>query len=141
MKKILLSSAVVALVAVIGAVSQTSRGAKHHAVFQLTEPDGDAWQVLEPHVTNLQAAFAKDGGVEVEVVFYGPGLNMLRKTNTVYEERLKKLVAAGVKLSACQNAMKVLKVTTEDLFPFASQVESGLAEITRQQEAGWAYIH
>jgi uncharacterized protein len=141
MKKILLIAVAVALVAVVGAVSQTARGAKHHVVFQLTEAEGDAWRVLEPHASNLQAAFAKDGGVEIEVVFYGPGLNMLRKTNTKYEVDLKKMVDAGVKLSACQNAMKVMKVTTEDLFPFASQVDSGIAELTRQQEAGWAYVH
>lgn len=141
MKKILLFAVAVALVAVVGAVSQTARAAKHHVVFQLTEAEGDAWNVLEPHATNLQAAFAKDGGVEIEVVFYGPGLNMLRKTNSKYEEALKKMVDAGVKLSACQNAMKVMKVTTEDLFPFASQVDSGIAELTRQQEAGWAYVH
>jgi uncharacterized protein len=141
MKKIVLASALLALVAVIGAVSQTSRGAKHHVLFQLTEAEGDAWKVLEPHATNLQAAFAKDGGVEIEVVFYGAGLNMLKKTNTKYEDALKKMVESGVKLSACQNAMKVMKVTTEDLFPFASQVDSGIAELTRQQEAGWAYVH
>ena len=32
------------------------------------------------------------------------------------------------------------KVTTEDLFPFASQVDSGVAELIRKQEAGWSYI-
>jgi intracellular sulfur oxidation DsrE/DsrF family protein len=32
-------------------------------------------------------------------------------------------------------------VKTEDLFPFASQVDSGAAELARKQEAGWAYIH
>jgi intracellular sulfur oxidation DsrE/DsrF family protein len=142
MKRILLTAAVLLSIAVVAAVSQTGRGAKHHVVFQLTEPEGDpAWGVLEPHVTNLQAAFAKDGGVEIEVVFYGKGLNMLRKTNKAYEERLKQLTEKGVKLSACQNAMKVMKITTEDLFPFASQVDSGIAELSRQQEAGWAYVH
>jgi intracellular sulfur oxidation DsrE/DsrF family protein len=51
----------------------------------------------------------------VEVVFFGPGLNMLLKKNTAYEERLKQLADSG---------------ETEGLFPF-----------TKQQEAGWAYIH
>jgi intracellular sulfur oxidation DsrE/DsrF family protein len=37
--------------------------------------------------------------------------------------------------------MKVMNVKTEDLFPFASQVDSGIAQIVRRQEAGWAYIH
>ena len=74
-------------------------------------------------------------------MFFGRGLNMLRKTNAAYEERLKQLADSGVKLSACQNAMRALNIKTEDLFPFASQVDSGVAEIARKQEAGWAYIH
>jgi intracellular sulfur oxidation DsrE/DsrF family protein len=66
---------------------------------------------------------------------------MLLKKNTAYEERLKQLADSGATLSACQNAMRLMNVKTEDLFPFASQVNSGVAELVRKQEAGWAYIH
>ena len=141
MKKTLLSVAALALVLVSGAVSQAPKTAKHHIVFELTEPEGGAWDSLVKHVNNTRNALAADGGSQVEVVFWGAGLNMLRKTNTAYEERLKQLVDDGVTLSACQNAMKVMNVKTEDLFPFASQVDSGIAQVVRRQEAGWAYIH
>lgn len=141
MKKTILSVAVLVLVLVFAAVSQTPTGPKHHVVFQLTEPDGPAWGALVIHVNNMRNAFAQDGGSQVEVVFFAAGLNMLRKTNTAYEERLKQLADSGVTLSACQNAMRLMNVKTEDLFPFASQVDSGVAELARKQEAGWAYIH
>jgi len=141
MKKPIFVVAILALIAVVGAISQTPASPKHHVVFQLTEPEGGAWDVLIPHVENMRAVFAKDGGSEVEVVFFGPGLNMLLKKNTKYEAPLKRLADAGVTLSACQNAMRLMKVTTEDLFPFAAQVDSGVAELSRKQEAGWAYIH
>ncbi len=141
MKKVVITTVAAFLLFVIAALSQTPAPPKHHVVFQLTEPQGSAWDVLSVHVTNMREAFAKDGGSEVEVVFFGAGLNMLRKTNTAYEERLKKLADAGVTLSACQNAMRLMNVKTEDLFPFANQVDSGVAELARKQEAGWAYIH
>lgn len=141
MTKKILAACAMALALVLAAVSQTPAGPKHHVVFQLTEPEGPAWGTLIIHVTNMREAFAKDGGSEVEVVFFGAGLNMLRKTNTAYEERLKKLADSGVTLAACQNAMRLMNVKTEDLFPFASQVDSGVAELARKQEAGWAYIH
>ena len=141
MKKTILYAAGLALLVVVAAISQTPGAPKHHTVFQLTEPSGQAWDLMELHVANLKEAMAKDGGVEIEVIFFGAGLNMLRKTNAAHEERLKHLTDLGVKLSACQNAMKMMKVTTEDLFPFASQVDSAVAELTRKQEAGWAYIH
>ena len=141
MQKTILSIAAIALVVVAAAVSQTPAAPKHHVVFQLTEPEGGAWTVLPLHVNNLRTAFAQGGGSQVEVVFFGAGLNMLRKTNTAYAERLKQLADSGVTLSACQNAMRIMNVKTEDLFPFASQVDSGAAELARKQEAGWAYIH
>ena len=141
MKKTLLFVAVLALVLVAAGISQTPAGPKHHVVFQLTEAEGPEWNVLPLHVNNMRAAFEKDGGSQVEVVFFGAGLNMLRKTNTAYEQRLKQLADSGVTLAACQNAMRVMNIKTEDLFPFASQVDSGVAELVRKQEAGWAYIH
>jgi len=141
MKKTILGAAALTLAAVIGAVSQTPATPKHKIVFQLSEPEA-SWDSLINHVVNVRAAFAKDGsGSQVEAVFYGDGLNMLLKKNTAYEERLKQLADAGVVLAACQNAMRHKNVKTEDMFPFVTQVDSGVAELTRKQEAGWAYIH
>jgi uncharacterized protein len=141
MTKKILAAIALTLVLGLAAVSQTPTAPKHHVVLQLTEPEGPAWGTLIIHVTNMREAFEKDGGSEVEVVFFGAGLNMLRKTNTAYEARLKKLADSGVTLAACQNAMRLMHLTTEDLFPFATQVDSGVAEVARKQEAGWAYIH
>jgi intracellular sulfur oxidation DsrE/DsrF family protein len=141
MKKTFLFAAALALAFVIGAVSQTPKTSKHRVVFQLDEPEGGAWDSLVKHVNNTRDALAKDCGSQVEVVFWGAGLNMLRKTNTAYEARLKQLSDDGVTLSACRNAMRVMNVKTEDLLPFASEVDSGIAEVVRKQEAGWAYIH
>jgi intracellular sulfur oxidation DsrE/DsrF family protein len=140
MKKTIIAIAALALVIVLAALSQTSNSPKYQVVFQMTEPEGDAWDSLVSHVNNIRSALAKDG-VQVEVVFFGSGLDMLLKKNKGYEERLKQLADTGVTLAACQNAMRFKKVTTEDLFPFATQVDSGVAELTRKQKAGWAYIH
>jgi len=141
MKKLLLS--VTAVLVLLGclALSQTPAGPKHHVVLQLSEESGPAWGALILHVNNSMKSLSEDGGSEVEVVFYGPGLLMLKKSNTAYAERLEQLSKSGVKLIACRNAMKNRDLKTEDLFPFAGQVDSGIAEMVRKQEAGWAYIH
>ncbi len=106
MKKTLLAVPVLALLAGYAAISQTPAGPKHHVVFQMSEPES-SWSSLPLHVTNTMNALADDGGSEVEVVFYGPGLGMLTKSSTAYEAPLKKLSDRGVKLLACRNAMKV----------------------------------
>jgi len=141
MKKTILSAALLTVAIVGAALSQAPKTPKHRVVFELIEPEGRDWGVLPIHVENVQAAFEKDGGSQVEVVFYAAGLNMLLKKNTAYEERLKKLADAGVTLAACQNAMRLMNVKSEDLLPFVKEVDSGIAEIVRKQEAGWAYIH
>jgi intracellular sulfur oxidation DsrE/DsrF family protein len=139
-KKVIFVAAL-ALMIQSAAISQTPAPPKHRVVVQMSEPQGPAWGDLLVHVNNLVANFVEDGGVQVEVVFIGPGLNMLRKTNTTDEQGLKRLADYGVNFLACQNSMGAMKLTTEDLFPFASQVRSGVAEVVRKQEAGWSYIH
>ncbi len=139
--KSLLAVPALALLLGLAAISQSPAGPKHHVVFQLSEPDGAAWSSLPIHVNNVIKALAGDGGSQIEIVFYGPGLSMLTKAGKSYEEPLKQLAGNGVKLLACRNAMNLRNVKSEDLFPFAGEVDSGIAEIVRKQEAGWAYIH
>jgi intracellular sulfur oxidation DsrE/DsrF family protein len=76
----------------------------------------------------------------VAVVAYGKGINLLLKTNAAFEEGLKKATGSGVVMAVCQNSMRARKVKVEDLFPFATPVDSGVAELIRKQEAGFAYI-
>ena len=140
-KKVFFTLIALMLMLGVAAVSQTTATPKHKTVFAFTEPQGSDWNLLFLHVQNLQEALKKDGGVQVEVVFYGAGLNMLRKTNTAYEERLKKMKDSGVTIMACQNAMKLMNIKSEDLTPYATEVDSAMAELTRRQEAGYAYIH
>ena len=140
MKKTILFCTFLALLLTLAGVSQTPAGPKHHVVFQLSEPESDEWGLVFAHVDNLRAAFANDGGSQVEVVFFGDGINMLRKT-TGYVGQLKRLADSGVIIAACQNAMRSRDLKTEDLVPFATQVDAGVAELARKQEASWAYIH
>jgi len=140
-KRTLLSMALLAVIA-LPAVSQTPPTAptpKHKVVFELNAQAPSGWDQLFHNVDNVLKIFGGDG-VQVEVVFFGRGLRMLLKTNSEYAARLKEAADKGVTLAACQNSMRAAKITTEDLFPFAAQVDSGVAELVRKQEAGWSYI-
>ena len=125
--------------AVLVHAQQNAAPAKHRVVFQMNMPAGDSWNQLLGNVNNIRKVFAADG-IQVEVVFYGKGLTALLKTNKDYEDRLKQLAADGVILAACQNTMRIMKVTSADIFPFSTEVDSGVAELVRKQEAGWTYL-
>ena len=128
-----------ALASAWGQAPQPAGNARHKVVLQMNVAGADSWNQVLANVGNVQRAFGAEG-VQIEIVFYGKGLTALLKTNSAYEERLKKAAADGVILGACQNTMRNMKVTSADLFPFVTEVDSGVAELVRRQEAGWSYI-
>lgn len=123
------------------AFSQTTARPKHKAVFQMTDPKGQAWDLLFLGLGAIQRAFATDGGVEVEVVCFRAGVTLLKKDNQEYAERLHKMKDSGISFAACQNAMRALNLKSEDMSPLATEVDAGVAQLTRRQEQGFAYIH
>ena len=111
----------------------------HRAVIEVTAEAAAQWESVLNNVENMRKAFAPEP-TEVEVVAHGKGLAMLQKTNTEQAERIAKIAATGVTFAACRNTMRRMKVEKSDLFDFAVTVDSGVAEVVRKQEAGWAYL-
>jgi intracellular sulfur oxidation DsrE/DsrF family protein len=142
MKTRILSIITVALVIALAAVSQIqnpqTQNHKHRIVFEVNSGP-DTWTQMLGNIDNARKALGGDE-VQVEVVCHGKGLALLLKTNTEYADRLKKTAGEGVVLAACQNSMRTQKVAGDDLVPFATQVDSGVAEVVRKQEAGWSYL-
>lgn len=69
------------------------------------------------------------------------GSDFFYGTNTVQAERMKKLADGDVVFAACRNTTRRQHVTAEALLPFATTVDSGVAEVVRRQDDGWAYLH
>ena len=128
-----------ALLPAFAAIPQAPKSHPHRVVFEMNSPGSAAWDQALANIENMQKAFAPEP-VEIEVVCFGKGLDLLLRTDTAYAEHLKTLVASGVRVVACQNSMRRHNVTTSDLLPFAGQVDSGVAELVRRQEAGWSYL-
>ena len=143
MKKNILSLIALVVLVAVSALSQAPKApqpAKHKVVFQLNAPAPSGWDQLFHNVDNIREILGKEG-VQIEIVFFGKGLPMLLKKNTEYADRLKEAADKGVVLAACQNSMRAAKIKSEDLFPFATEVDSGVAELVRKQEAGFYYIN
>jgi intracellular sulfur oxidation DsrE/DsrF family protein len=111
----------------------------HRAVIEVTAEGSPQWESVLNNIENLQKAFAPEP-TEVEVVAHGKGLAMLQRTNASQSERMARIAAAGVKFAACENTMRRMKVQKSELFDFVVTVDSGVAELVRKQEAGWAYL-
>ena len=110
----------------------------YRAVFELTSDNPKQWTALLNNVENLRKALP---GTAVEVVAHGPGLQLLmREHNAEVAARMEDLAKQGVVFAACQNTMKRMNVSPDQLSPFAQTVDSGVAEVVRKQQAGWAYL-
>ena len=89
----------------------------------------------------------RDTGVNarLEVVINGDGLNLVRADTSPYAERIERLLQKyeNLTFAACFNTIERLKreqgVTTR-LLPGVIVIDSGVAQIMRRQQQGWAYI-
>lgn len=97
--------------------------------------------LITPALMLVLVFAALSQGPRVEMVFFGPGLNMLRKTNAAYAGPAETAFRQRCHARRMPECERLMNVKTEDLFPFTAQVDSGVAELARKQEAGWAYIN
>jgi intracellular sulfur oxidation DsrE/DsrF family protein len=110
----------------------------HHIVFAITSNDEADWRLAMGNIRNLLAGEPTDS-TEIEVVAFGPGLNMVRKA-TVVASDIQALEAKHVRFVACENSMKMQHVILEDLVEGVQSVPSGILEVVTKQEQGWTYI-
>ncbi len=81
----------------------------------------------------------------VEVVMNGEGLNLVRIDTTRFAERIRRMQEEydNLTFAACQNTIQRLKREhgiTAKLLPGVAVIDSGVAQIMRRQQQGWAYI-
>jgi len=112
--------------------------AKERLVMQVSDGDSGKWNLALNNAKNLQQAYGADK-IDIEIVTYGPGVNML-KLDSVVANRVDEAKQAGVNIVACQNTMKNMKLTEADMLPNTSYVPAGVVEIIKKQREGYAYI-
>lgn len=115
-----------------------SAGGKPGVVIQVSDNDPAKWNLALANAKNVQAEFGKDK-VNIEIVAYGPGLEMLKFASAV-GPKLDEAAQGGVKLIACGNTMKNQKLTKQDLHPTAQVVKAGVIEIMDRTREGYTYI-
>ena len=128
-----------ALILLVSTASLGQKARVHRIVIELTSDNPEQWEATLNNVENLQKALG-NGQTQIEVVAHGKGLEALRKTDTSAAERIATIAGTGVRFAACQNTMRKKHLTKEDLLPVVQPVDSGVSEVVRKQEAGWAYL-
>lgn len=117
---------------------KTAAAGKPGVVIQVSDNDPAKWNLALANAKNVQTELGKDN-VNVEIVAYGPGLEMLKFSSPV-GPKMDEAAQAGVKLLACGNTMKNQKVTKQDLHPTGQVVKAGVIEIMDRTRDGYTYI-
>ena len=120
----------------VHAGGQTS--GKEKVVLQVSDGDPKKWNLALNNIKNVQDALGKDK-VDVELVVYGPGIDMLKLESPV-GNRVNDAVADGVKVVACETTMKAQKLTKDDMLKSAGYVPGGVIELMKRQKEGYAYV-
>ena len=129
-----------------GAVA--AEGKAHHVVFHVDQNDPDVMNQTLNNATNVIEYYrGKNEDVDVDVVAYGPGLNMLRADTSPVQERIKRLkdmiFPGKIQFSACdvtKAAMEKKEGHAISIVPEASVVPSGVVHLMELQEQGWSYV-
>ena len=117
----------------------SAEGAKRdRVVMQVSDNDPAKWNLALNNAHNLQQNLGAKN-VDVEIVAYGPGINMF-KAESVVGNRIGDAKKAGVRFEACENTMQAMKLTKADMLDTVSYVPGGVIEIMRREQEGWAYI-
>jgi len=131
----------VALAAILAFVAPTQAqqpSARSRVVMQVSDNDPAKWNLALNNAKNIQADLGAKN-VDIEIVAYGPGINML-KADSVVGNRVGEALGAGVAVVACENTMRNQKLGKEDMLPKVDYVMAGVVELMQKQQQGWAYI-
>lgn len=120
------------------AMHQGAAAGKNRLVIQVSDNDPAKWNLALNNARNVQKDFGADN-VEIEIVAYGPGLNMVKAGSPV-ASRIEEASMGGVKIDACENTMANTKVTKAEILPGVAYVSSGVVQIMKRQQEGWSYL-
>ncbi|MDH3355164.1 MAG: DsrE family protein [Chromatiales bacterium] len=132
----------IALASLLFAVNAAATDHTHHKlVIQVSSADQKAMNIALNNAVNVQKEYGIDN-VDVEIVAYGPGLQMLTAGHKL-NKRVSSLAQQNVTFSACNNTMqKMAKKSGKKpkLTEGVQVVSAGVSRIMALQEAGYSYI-
>ena len=115
--------------------------AEHRIVLQLSDNDPKKQALVISVAYNLLKLYDPDK-VAIEVVAFGPGIDLLRTGND-NRKLIESLVAQGVRFDVCLNTVDTIERETgkrPDIIPAAIPVQVGVGQILSLTENGYTLV-
>jgi uncharacterized protein len=114
---------------------------EHRLTLQLSDPGAEKQSQVLNVAFNVLKVYGPDK-VAIDVVAFGPGIDLLREGNP-NAERIHSLVAQGVRFDACMNTVATIERDTGKpypLNPLTHRVEAGVVRILNLAEHGYTAV-
>lgn len=142
----LLAAAAIAFVGAFASTSAIAQGKTHYVAIHVDENDPAVMNMALNNVANVNSYYESIGDkVVVELVAYGPGLNMFIPGKSPVEDRISVMALEmdNVSFAACGNTHRKMseKAGKEiEIMDEANMVKSGVVRLIELQEQGYAYV-
>ena len=121
------------------ALAQSKKSAaKQRLILQVSDNDPAKWTLALTNAKMVQLDLGPEH-VQIEIIAYGPGLEMLKGESKV-ADRLAGALDDNVGLIACENTMTTTHVAKDDMYSGIAYVKAGVTHIMKRQREGWAYV-
>ena len=115
--------------------------AEHKIVLQLSDNDARKQGLVISVASNLMKFYDPDK-VAVEIVAFGPGIDLLKPDNPI-RKQVESLVAQGARVDICLNTVDTLERETgkrPEFIQAATPVQVGVAQILFLTENGYTLV-
>jgi intracellular sulfur oxidation DsrE/DsrF family protein len=118
----------------------------HRLILQVNTNEPAVMNLALNNAANTEQHYKSIGEkVQIEIVAFGPGLNMLRDDASPVKERIKSLAetSRSISFAACGNTRANMSRAEQKEIPLISQatvVSSGVVRVIELQEQGWSYV-
>ena len=135
-----------ALIGAMAAGAAMAEGKTHYVAVHIDQNDPQVMNMALNNVVNINKFYESVGDeVVVEVVAYGPGLNMFVPGKSPVEDRssVMSLELENVSFAACGNTHRKMSEKAGKEVPLMSEagmVPSGVVRLIELQEQGYAYV-
>jgi uncharacterized protein len=119
---------------------------EHRLILQVNTNDAAAMNLALNNATNVAQYYEKAGEpVKIEVVTFGPGLNMLRDDTSPVKARIETMALSTPEVSfkACGITRENMRKAEDKDIPIIPQAEivpSGVVRVMQLEEKGWSYV-
>ena len=115
--------------------------AEHRLVLQLSDDEPKKQGLIISVANNLLKFYGPDR-IAIEVVTFGPGIDLLR-ADSANRQYVDSLAAQGVRFDLCMNTVETIERNTgrrPEFNPNAVPVEAGVAQILALTENGYTLV-